>query len=43
MEWRDQALILGGRLFGESGLILDVLTEHKGRRSGLVYGGASKK
>lgn len=43
MEWRDQALILGGRRFGESGLILDVLTTKKGRRSGLVYGGASKK
>ena len=43
MEWRDQALILGGRRFGESGLILDVLTESRGRRSGLVYGGASKK
>lgn len=43
MEWRDQALILGGRRFGESGLILDVLTETRGRRSGLVYGGASKK
>ncbi len=43
MEWRDQALILGGRRFGESGLILDVLTATKGRRSGLVYGGASRK
>ncbi len=43
MEWRDQALILGGRRFGESGLILDVITAHKGRRSGLVYGGASRK
>lgn len=43
MEWRDQALILGGRRFGESGLILDVLTANRGRRSGLVYGGASRK
>ncbi|MEO1662252.1 MAG: DNA repair protein RecO [Pseudomonadota bacterium] len=43
MEWRDQALILGGRRFGESGLILDVLTATKGRRSGLIYGGASRK
>ncbi|MEL6414937.1 MAG: recombination protein O N-terminal domain-containing protein, partial [Pseudomonadota bacterium] len=43
MEWRDEALILGGRRFGESGLILDVLTATRGRRSGLVYGGASKK
>jgi len=43
MEWHDEALILGGRRFGESGLILDVLTKTKGRRSGLVYGGASRK
>lgn len=43
MEWRDEALILGGRRFGESGLILDVLTATKGRRSGLIYGGASRK
>jgi len=43
MQWRDQGLVLGGRRFGESGLILDVLTETRGRRSGLVYGGASRK
>ncbi len=43
MQWRDEALILGGRRFGESGLILDVLTATNGRRSGLVYGGASRK
>ncbi|MCH9750810.1 MAG: DNA repair protein RecO [Alphaproteobacteria bacterium] len=43
MQWRDEALILGGRRFGESALILDALTASKGRRSGLVYGGASRK
>ncbi|MEM9937882.1 MAG: DNA repair protein RecO [Pseudomonadota bacterium] len=43
MQWRDEALILGGRKFGESGLILDVLTATRGRRAGLVYGGASRK
>lgn len=43
MQWRDEALILGARRFGESGLILDVLTATKGRRSGLIYGGASRK
>lgn len=43
MHWRDDALILGGRRFGESGLILDVLTATKGRRAGLVYGGAGRK
>jgi DNA repair protein RecO (recombination protein O) len=43
MQWRDEAIILAGRRFGESGLILDVLTATKGRRSGLIYGGASRK
>lgn len=43
MNWSDDGIILGGRRFGEGGLILDVLTRTKGRRSGLVYGGASRK
>ena len=43
MQWRDDALILGARRFGEHGLILDVLTASRGRRSGLVHGGASRK
>lgn len=43
MNWSDDGLVLGGRRFGEGGLILDVLTRTKGRRSGLVYGGASRK
>lgn len=43
MQWRDEALILGARRFGESGLILDVLTATNGRRSGLIHGGASRK
>jgi DNA repair protein RecO (recombination protein O) len=43
MNWSDDGIILGGRRFGEGGLILDVLTATRGRRSGLVYGGASRK
>lgn len=43
MNWSDDGIILGGRRFGEGGLILDVLTRTKGRRSGLVYGGASRR
>ncbi len=35
--------MLGGRRYGEGGLILDVLTEEMGRRSGFVYGGASRR
>ncbi|MEM9669735.1 MAG: DNA repair protein RecO [Pseudomonadota bacterium] len=43
VNWTDTALILGGRRFGEGGLILDVLTATRGRRAGLVYGGASRR
>ena len=43
MNWSDDGIVLGGRRFGEGGLILDVLTAGRGRRSGLVYGGASRK
>lgn len=43
MNWSDDGIILGGRRFGEGGLILDVLTRTRGRRSGLVYGGSSRR
>lgn len=43
MQWNDEGIVLGGRRFGESGLILDVLTSKNGRKSGLVHGGASRK
>ncbi|KCZ47857.1 MULTISPECIES: DNA repair protein RecO [unclassified Hyphomonas] len=43
MNWSDDGIILGGRRFGEGGLILDVLTRNHGRRSGLVYGGNSRR
>lgn len=43
MNWSDEGIVLGGRKFGEGGLILDVLTATRGRRSGLVYGGSSRK
>lgn len=43
MNWSDDGIVLGGRRFGEGGLILDVLTREKGRRSGLIYGGASRR
>lgn len=42
-SWRSSGLVLGGRRHGEGGLILDVLTEGMGRRSGYVYGGASRR
>lgn len=43
MEWRDQGILLGLRRHGEGSAIIDVLTEHHGRHSGIVRGGASRK
>jgi DNA repair protein RecO (recombination protein O) len=43
VNWTDDGLVLGGRRHGEGGLILDVLTRTHGRRSGFVYGGASRR
>jgi len=42
-EWSDQAISLGLRRFGETGAILEVFSREKGRRRGMVYGGASQK
>lgn len=41
-EWSDTAISLGMRRFGETGAILDVFAREQGRRSGLIYGGASR-
>ena len=43
MQWSDDAIVLGARRFGESGLVVDVLTTMRGRRAGLVYGGAGRR
>jgi DNA repair protein RecO (recombination protein O) len=42
MEWREPGLVLGGRRFGETDVVLDVFTRDRGRRRGLVYGGMSR-
>src|SRR5262245_47144531 len=41
-EWSDRAISLGLRRFGESKAILEVFARGKGRRRGLVHGGASQ-
>lgn len=43
MEWTDEGFVLGTRVFGENGTILDVLTRDHGRHQGLVHGGRSRK
>ena len=43
MEWRDDGIIIGGRRYGETSLILEVMTRGHGRHLGLVKGGRGKR
>ena len=43
MEWRDEGIVLGMRLFGESGAIVTLLTREHGRHAGLARGGAGRR
>jgi len=43
MDWRDTGFVLVSRRHGESGLIVELLTEAHGRHAGLVRGGQSPK
>jgi len=43
MEWNDEAVALAARPYGETGVILETLTQHYGRHLGLVHGGASRR
>lgn len=43
MEWRDEGIIIGGRRYGETSLVLEVMTREHGRHAGLVRGGRSKR
>jgi DNA repair protein RecO (recombination protein O) len=43
MHWSDHALVLGTRLHGETGAVLEVLTRQHGRHLGLIRGGKSRR
>ncbi len=43
MEWRDQGLIIGVRRHGETSAIVELFTSERGRHTGLVRGGRSRK
>src|SRR3569833_2470339 len=43
MEWSDDAYVLAARVHGESGAIVDLLTESRGRYVAHVAGGASRR
>ncbi|MGJ8532846.1 MAG: DNA repair protein RecO [Alphaproteobacteria bacterium] len=43
MEWTDRGTVLGVRRHGETSIILELMTEKRGRHLGLVRGGRSRK
>ncbi len=43
MEWQDRGVVLGGRAYGESSVIAELLTAHHGRHLGVVRGGRSRR
>ncbi len=43
MEWEDEAYVLSARAHGETGAIVDLLTERHGRWAAHVAGGASRR
>lgn len=43
MDWRDDGIVLSLRRYGESSVVVHLLTREHGRHSGLVRGGNSKK
>ena len=43
MNWEDECYLLSKRKFRENANIINVFTKKKGRISGIVYGGSSRK
>ena len=43
MDWRDTGILLSSRRHGENAAIIDVFTPDRGRHSGVVRGGTSRK
>jgi DNA repair protein RecO (recombination protein O) len=43
MHWNDDAVLLSARPFGETGLLVSLLTASNGRHAGLVPGGQSRR
>ena len=43
ITWTDTAALLTTRPFGETSVIIEVFSEHHGRRAGVVRGGTSRK
>ena len=42
MEWQDIGLVIGARKYGETSVILEIMTRSRGRCLGVVRGGRSR-
>jgi len=43
VQWEDRGVVLGGRAYGETSVIVELLTARHGRHLGLVRGGRSRR
>ena len=43
MDWADDAFVLGARVHGETGAVVELLTERHGRHAAHIAGGASRR
>src|SRR6202167_2466060 len=43
MQWTDEGIVLGVRRYGETSVILELMTQARGRHLGLVRGGAGRR
>jgi DNA repair protein RecO (recombination protein O) len=43
MQWTDEGIVLGARRYGETSVILELMTHERGRHLGLVRGGAGRR
>src|SRR3712207_3982913 len=43
MEWSEPGIVVGAKRYGETDIIIEVLTEGRGRHLGLVRGGRSRR
>ena len=43
MDFHEEAFVLSARAHGDTGVVVDLLTETQGRRGAYVAGGASRK
>jgi DNA repair protein RecO (recombination protein O) len=43
MQWTDEGIVLGARRYGETSVILELMTQERGRHLGLVRGGTGRR